>query len=219
MFDNQYWHRPGEASNGVYNFNGYNGGTYWGAPQYPSDSRRNIGTPSAANPVNPFNQYGQVGINNQAIPENMVQPCSTYPPSTPVGQLGLNAYVETRRNTAPVPGSAPQNNPWAPQSPVAAPAQPDCAACAYANNNGGYTNAWNYTVSSFDKKGVWNNQYTQAKQLDMPNVAWDNPQQNSGYNRYNYNTIGLNTNTFADHKPVDENWYEIATKNWSPESL
>ena len=66
-------------------------------------SRRNL------NPVNPFQQFGQqmpqqpnpfqqFGTNNNgAIPENMVQPFGTYPPSTPVGnqqQMGLNALID-----------------------------------------------------------------------------------------------------------------------------
>lgn len=220
MFDSQYWYRPGDASTRVYNFNGYNGGTYWGNPTYPADSRRNIGA-NPVNPVNPFAQYGQVGNSNPSIPESMVQPCSTYPPPVPAGQLDLNAYVETRRNTAPVPGSAPQNNAWAPQSPVAASTsmQPNCASCAYAKNSG-YSDVWNYSVSSFDKRGVWNNQYTQPRPVEMPSVSWNTPQHNAfDYNGYNYNTIGLNTNTFADHRPIEENWNDIARKNWSPESL
>lgn len=230
MYDTQYWYRPGDNSS-VYNFNGYNGGTYWGAPSYPSDSRRNLGNQNVVNPVNPFSQYGQVQSN--AIPENMVQPFSSYPPATPVGSMGspvagagLNAFVESRRNAVPA-GTAPQNNPWAQQAaPAQVPqinalnVQPNCASCSFLN--GGSNNPWNYTVSSFDKKNVWNNEYTQPRPLDMPYDAWKNVNQQAqqgpnAYGQFNYATLGLNN--FANHQPVSENWNDIATKNWSPETL
>ena len=228
MYDNQYWYKPGNNPN-PYNFGGYNGGSYWGSSTYPSDSRRNLGAQCAVNPVNPFSQYGQV--QNNSIPENMVQPFSSYPPATPAGAMGapvagagLNAFVESRRNAPQANATTPQNNPWAQQTtpapvqPNALNYQPNCATCGFMNGGSG---AWNYSVSSFDKKNVWNNEYTRPRPLDMPYDAWKNVNKPAapvgGYDQYNYTTLGLNTLT--SHQPVAENWNDIATKNWSPETL
>lgn len=104
----------------------WNGGYgMMGGMQYDMNSRRNF------NPVNPFQQYGQVPNvipqqnvnpfapqqNNGSIPESMVQPFGTYPPATPNGaQPALNQFIDSRRNNMN-PVQVNQNNPWAtPQS-------------------------------------------------------------------------------------------------------
>lgn len=227
MFESsQYWY------NSQNSYPTYASNCYWGNPSYQADSRRNIGN-APANPVNPFAQYGQVG-QTQYIPESAVQPFSSYPPSTPSGISGaggLNSFVETRRNTVPA-STAPQNNPWVAnqpatvQAPVQTMTQPQNAltwGCIAPENH--YSGPqWNYPVAGFDKKGCWQNEYTQPKQLDMPANAWQSvyqqpAQQNvfGGYQQFNYSTLDLNSGTHC--QPVADNWLDIATKNWSPDSL
>ena len=204
-------------SNEMYYWNGASGSF-----GYDVNSRRNMGTPM--NPVNPFSQYGQYGTQNQgSIPESAVQPYSSYPPSTPQQNMGLNSMVESRRNMT-TPQTNPQSNPWAQQAQMPTQTPQPQAYNSYMNNPGyfgGYmpgsidhnTSAlYGSTQFGFDKHNTWENYYTQNRPLPMPTIDWKN-QQGCGCNMYSipsgpqYPTPNQGANNCS--------WSDISKTNWN----
>ena len=209
-------------------------------------SRRNL------NPVNPFQQWGQqqapqpnpfqqFGSNpgNNAIPENMVQPFGTYPPSTPVNQqqpMGLNALIDSRRNMNN-PIQVSQNNPWAtpqqqaPQNPV-----PDQTFNQFNNgynafdlnqyymNNGFMVDMatealyQNNGPTSFDKNNAWDNFYTQYRPLMPPqNINWrpnNQCQQSSPFSLQAPQPYAMPQYPTQQYS-TPQNWNDIADRNWA----
>lgn len=210
---------------------------YWGgmnpygnAMNPYGDSRRNMNMQSPMNPVNPFNQFGQVGMNNpqnNTIPEQNVQPFSSYPPSTPNGNnqasmpMGLNSFIDSRRNIPSVLNTTTQNNPWAQQTqqpnnnfmqtPYNQPQQmsgyfnngyyPDMSTMALYGNNGN---------NSFTNGNNWDNYYTQSRPLPMPMVQWNNQQ-----NPYNQPQQMMPQYPIQQFPTAQQNWKDIAERNWA----
>lgn len=208
-------------------------------------SRRNL------NPVNPFQQFGQqmpqqpnpfqqFGTNNNgAIPENMVQPFGTYPPSTPVGnqqQMGLNALIDSRRNMNN-PVQVSQNNPWATPAPQQQNPVPDTNAFNQLYNNGynafdlntyymnnGFkvdmaTSALyqNGNPSSFDKNNAWDNFYTQYRPLMPPqNINWrpNNQCQQNPFTLQAPQPYAMPQYPTQQYS-TPQNWNDIANRNWA----
>lgn len=205
-----------DAFNNSFYWNGYTPTFGAGGNQY--DSRRNDGP---INPVNPFNQFGQFGQpnnTNQCVPENQVQPFSSYPPSTP--QLnGMVNYGDSRRNVVT------NNNPWAPQPTTPPPTYPTTPSwnqpCEPQWNNYNPCNKidmstsalyQNAGFSSYDKKNAWDNYYTNPRQIQPPQVNWssyqNNYQNNNNYQQYcNIPTYPITQN--------NTNWKDMAVSCWS----
>lgn len=224
---------------------------YWGGgygmmnmPYNDPTSRRNF------NPVNPFQQWGQTqpvqpqntmfgNQNNGAIPESMVQPFGTYPPSSPqpVGQMGLNSLIDSRRNMNN-PVQVSQNNPWAAPTTTApqVPAVPQQNTNPFQQQNPfagfGYVDP-NYYANNFrvdmataalyqnngttlDKNNAWENYFTQYRPLAQPqNINWRPEQQ------YQQNPFLQAPQPYAmpqypvQQYNVPQNWNDIAAKNWN----
>ncbi len=206
---------------------------YWNGgcavPGCGMDSRRNI-----MNPVNPFNTFGQVGMNQpQDIPESAVQPFGTYPPSTPQQNMGLNAMIDSRRSMGNQ-NFAAQNNPWAPQQPTpqtqsvfgAVPAQPQqYQADPYAGYGNTYVpNDPNTRAlyadfgGSFDRHNSWDNYFTAPRQIQPPTIDWraaSNPQANM-YNQWQNSGFGMQPSVFGQTpNTAGANWNEIQAQNWN----
>lgn len=199
---------------------------------YNMDSRRNGMMPM--NPVNPFNQFGQTQQNN-VIPENMVQPFSSYPPSTPMGNAsgGLNSMLADSRRNINQPTT--NNNPWAPQQNMPAPIQPAPQPqqnpymnqyAGYQNPYGGYFDIPRIDMNTaalygglgsglgFEKKGgTWDNYYTQTRALPMPVVDWRQQQMNPIQNQYQPQMQPQYP--IQQMQTTQQNWKDIAERNWS----
>ena len=217
--------------NNMFYWNGNNVGGFNPGMGYNDGSRRNVMNPVNPNcgAPNPFTQFGQA--QPQSIPESMVQPFASYPPSTPcavpTNSFGLNSMVESRRNTPPTQ-TAPQNNPWAQpqvQQPQMAPQQnpfqfnqPCCydpnmtpgfrvdmnTAALYGNNQFG-----------FDKHNSWDNYYHQNRTIDMPVINWQQQAQAmapQGYAAWSQPQAQYPVNQL---KTSNQNWKDIAERNWS----
>ena len=226
---------------------------YWGGgygmmnmPYNDPTSRRNF------NPVNPFQQWGQQqpvqpqnsmfgnNNNNGAIPENMVQPFGTYPPSSPQPmQMGLNSLVDSRRNMNN-PVQVSQNNPWATPAQQAQPQLPPMQQNTnpfqpqqqnpftgfgyvdpnyYANNfrvDMATAALYNNNGTTLDKNNAWENYFTQYRPLQQPqNINWRPNEQ------YQQNPFTLQSpQPYAmpqypvQQYSMSQNWNDIATKNW-----
>ena len=223
----------------------WNGGYgMMGGNSYMNDmnSRRNF------NPVNPFNNFGQqvpnmvpqqnanpFVNNNGSIPESMVQPFGTYPPSTPNGnQPALNQFIDSRRNNMN-PVQVNQNNPWAtPQQqpqPQPVPQQPSCMPnTAFGWDPYGFNYGFKVDMStaalynpnsvpSFDRSNSWDNCYTKYRPLMSPsNIDWRG--QN---NQYQQNPFMLQAPQPVQQMPqypvqqynVPQNWSDTADRNWA----
>lgn len=220
----QHTYQPTPTSDMFYwggsNVNGF------GQPANDGSRRNMLGPMNPVNPAapNPFQQYGN---QNTTIPENAVQPFSSYPPSTPMPNGGLNSMVESRRNAMTTTPAAVQNNPWAVKTspPVATPPgyPPQNSGTGWGTPNPyGYgPNEYNslYANNSsftFDKHGRWDNYYTQNKPFPMPNINWNAPQQPQP-NPYGYPTgyPGYNPATINQFPTAPMNWKDKATENWS----
>lgn len=220
-------------------------GTYMN-PYNNMDSRRNMGMApvSPMNPVNPFNQFGPSQNQQNAIPESQVQPFSTYPPQTPMANAagGLNGMlVDSRRNTPQQPMTT---NPWATaqqnqmaqqsamnmqQNPYMNPYANPYMGSLYSGNvdypyvdmntSALYGNLGNNM--GFDKKGIWDNYYTQSRALPMPVIDWrQQNQQNNYQNPYQYQQ--QNAMPQLSMKSIgtnNQNWKDIAEQNWANSSI
>lgn len=216
---NNMYYYPGNG----YNTNPYGYG-YGNNPQ--SDSRRNV-----MNPVNPFNQFGQNQQN--AIPESAVKPFSSYPPATPMGApsqpMGLNSLVESRRNIPTNTTPNTSSNPWATQQqPQPNPFQAQQNTTNFGMNGcyDPYNPAYkidpsmavlygNTNPTPFDKHCSWDNFYTQPRNIDMPNINW-NAQYNNNQACYNN---PLPQYPVQQYPTAQQNWKEIAEKNWGSSNL
>lgn len=212
--------------NDLYYYAGGNMG-FGGVMPPQCDSRRNV-----CNPVNPFTQqFGQTQQTN-AVPETAVQPFASYPPATPMQNMGLNGMIESRRNVpTPIVG---QSNPWLQQQ-----AQPQMPMMPMQNNQfnplpGAPTGGWfdpgfipGYKVDlsmaalygdnkfGFDKHNAWENYYTQNRTLPMPNINWNAAAQPQGY----YNQPMTPQYPVQQFPTSQANWKEIAEKNWGSSNL
>lgn len=220
-------------------WNGQNFGMM-GGMSYMNDmsSRRNF-TPM--NPVNPFQQWGQQQPvqpqqnpfmnNNGTIPESMVQPFGTYPPSSPNGnQMGLNQFIDSRRNNMN-PVQVNQNNPWAtPQQQPVQPQQPMCPqnnACfgwdPYGFNAGfkvDMSTAALYnpnSIPTFDKSNSWDNCYTKYRPLMSPsNIDWRGAQYQQQANPFMMQAPQPQMPQYpVQQYNTPQNWSMIADTNWA----
>jgi len=191
---------------------------------YNDGSRRNMMNPVNPAAPNPFAQFGQT---QSTVPEQAVQPFSSYPPSPMAQPGGLNAAIESRRN---IPNQMPnQNNPWAkPQAPAMngfnpttpAPQQPPM----YFDQNpyGNYyygpdTNTlalYNNNSFGFDKRNSWDNYYTQNRPYPMPTINWREQQQQQ-QNCYGPNQFCMNQYQIQPFPTAPMNWKDKAMENWS----
>ena len=211
--------------------NGYNNPPYgYGYDNnYQPDSRRNM-----MNPVNPFSQFGQT--QPTSIPENAVQPFSSYPASTPQQaqqqQMGLNAMIEgSRRNLTSV-NVNPADNPWAQNQQIPVnnnPFYPQAPVNTF-NMNGcydPYNPLFNSiepsmmalyggfgTPSTFDKSNVWDNYYTQTRPLNLPNIDWTAMQNQQQY-QYNQPMYNQPQYPVQQYPTAQQSWKEIAERNWA----
>lgn len=200
---------------------------------YNDGSRRNT-----MNPVNPFAQFGQ--NQPQAIPEQAVQPFSSYPPSAPMAApvapqpMGLNSMVESRRNVPPTPVG--QNNPWAqpqqatPQYPVQptytqVPGQMPMAGWFDPNMGApGFKIDMNTmalyggNTFGFDKHNSWENYYTQNRPIGAPNINWQAapPQLPPGYAAYQQPAAQYPMSQFPTSQ---QSWKDIAERNWAGQNI
>ena len=207
---------------------------YWGGGMNPygtmgmgfnDGSRRNT-----MNPVNPFAQFGQTPAQPQAVPEQAVQPFSSYPPSAPTAQpMGLNSMVESRRNI-PAP-QAPQNNPWATpqfQTPSqqtmavfnSIPSQQQTATWFDPNCYGGpgyrvdmnTMSLYGNNTTGFDRHNSWENYYTQNRPLPMPIIDWKAQQ---SFN----NPATMPQYSVQQFPTAQQSWKDIAEQNWAQQKL
>lgn len=202
----------------------YGGGMNPYAGMIPqADSRRNVG-----NPVNPFATFGQT--QPPAVPESQVQPFASYPPSTPVPNqpLSLNSLIEnSRRNAPPQPTAA---NIWAQSQQAPTPQTAAVFNAVPGANNGmyGYADLYSgyridmntvplYGDSSFgfDKRQSWENCYTQNRPIPMPAIDW-RAQSNPAPAAYAQPIPPYPGQYFPSSQ---NNWREIAERNWGSASL
>lgn len=227
----QHTYQPNNMMD-TYYWNGMNGS--FGSSAY--DSRRNMYGPTGPmgpmNPVNPFNTFGQQQAAT-TIPENQVQPFSSYPPAGPQPQ-GLNSMVGSDSRRAQVTG----NNPWAPQQstfnqPTPTPAAWNPTAPTwgynpqpfggcdpfYANKIDMNTSALyqNSGIPTFEKRQAWDNYYTTQRQLQPPQVNWAAYQQNQNPNYCGNGMYGAPTPPPypASYSAPSVNWKDKAIENWS----
>lgn len=233
-------------------WNGGYSGMSMSMPYNDPTSRRNF------NPVNPFQQWGQgqpqqpfqpfqpqnmqfgTNANNTGIPENMVQPFGTYPPSGPQqpNMNGLNSFIDSRRNMNN-PVQVSQNNPWA--TPVAPTQDPNANAFQqqpysnpfatqpmygydqnYYGNNGFFkvdmstAALYNNSGSALNKNNAWDNYFTQYRPLPQPqNINWRPEQQ---YQQSPFTLQAPQPYAMPQYPvqqySVPQNWNDIAEKNW-----
>jgi len=235
----QHTYQAQQQNNDMFYVNGQAVYNPFAPTGYQSDSRR------AINPVNPYGVYPNPnqpmnGYNpqNQAIPESQVQPFSSYPPSTPLGNVpnmgGLNSLVDSRRN---FDNTLPQNNPWITQNPAPTYTQPqnNFNNNGYGGNfNNGYPSTFGNVESNtlalyssgsmgYNRKvGAWDNCYVQNRAIPMPVIDWRQQQQNQ-QNQQNQQVYSYQPNMQPQFPPqyqnTQANWAEIAVKNWSSNKL
>lgn len=198
------------------------------------DSRRNQPVMNPVNP-NPFQQFGQV--TTATVPENQVQPLSSYPPASPAEAArqqmssGLNPMLNV--NT-PTPSALPQNNPWATQpqqstTPINpwAPGTVSTPTPNFFNPGIMDYHAINMaSVPSIDKKTAWSD--VNAPQFyPTPQGNWNtNPQLPSfqqTQQNYAQNTFGNPTAqpqyALPQFPTQNMSWKDEAEKNWSMSNL
>ena len=234
----QYTYQP-TAQADMYYYAGGNNAMFSGGPfndpyaYGQPDCRRNFGG-MPMNPVNPFQQFGQPNA-QMSVPEDQIQPFSSYPPSAPTqtpngnaAPMGLNSLIDSRRNITQNTSTASMS-PWAQQkqNTMQAPVQvPQTIPTVPQNTNGWFNNGYNmgYNVDmnmqslygntsfGFDRHDTWDNYYTKERQLPPPNINW------GAINEAHapYNNRPVQPQIPANQCPVPSvNWRESAEKIWN----
>ena len=199
----QYTYQPAAQAD-MYYYAGGNNAMFSGGPfndpyaYGQPDSRRNFGG-MPMNPVNPFQQFGQPNA-QMSVPEEQIQPFSSYPPSAPTqtpngtaAPMGLNSLIDSRRNITQNTSTASMS-PWAQQ-------KQNTMQALYGN-----------TTFGFDRHDTWDNYYTRERQLPPPNINW------GAINEAHapYNNRPVQPQIPVNQCPVPSvNWRESAEKIWN----
>lgn len=195
----------------------------------PPDSRRNMF--GNTNPQQ-FND-GYVQPNRMGIPEQQVQPFSSYPSGTPSnnpGNVPFNSLIESRRNLSQPPAMPVQqnqqvnpvfNNPWAVQ-PVGT-VNPNFTNPYGDQNNYGYPYVEMGTSSlygrdpnrfTFDRKqGCWDNMYTTPRAPIAPDINWNNNNAPTNLNPMGQVQQAPYQN-IVQYPKTNESWIDMANKIW-----
>mgnify|MGYP006053845635 FL=1 len=189
-------------------------------------SRRNMpypttpmtgGVPFGGTPYPTQNPYQQQQVPQQGttvIPEQNVQPFSTYPPAKQMNPNDLNAFIESRRN---IP--SPQTNPWATPQTVNPSPQAYCTPDPYhtpweAPFMGTYgTMKDGMTVQPIDRKNLWgDNPFSQPSPVAPPQIDWTAAMKNAT------NTAPMFNNAYGYSYPAQNqnvNWFDAVQRNFA----